>query len=266
MPAPEPGGSLGLTIDLGTDGTEWLPPATGTLSLFVATPADPPLPIAHLQDANGDFPFESGALVAWFRLLPEVEERLHDLSRLIPPVTGATLPTAPTTPFAVNHRARVRGFAMVPKLTTLDHDSVMVLLGGETNVPGLTDSERLKAVGLDINQTGIVNGTFAMTRLRRPGRFQFDPSVPPGQDALLSAISGEVELWAFDHRGRALDPGAVAAWWSWLMNNAVGATAPGQPFQIFAPGINPVDMPQANGLPLLCGIAPGAQRAFRRRA
>ncbi len=46
--------------------------------------------------------------MAYFRLLPEVEARLHDLSRLIPPVTGATVATPPTTPFAVNQRARVR--------------------------------------------------------------------------------------------------------------------------------------------------------------
>ena len=253
LPAPEVGGRLALTIDLGSDGTEWLPPATGVLSLFVADASNPALPIAHLQDAHGDWPFATGDLIAWFRLLPEVEERLHDLSRLIPEVTGSAVAIPPTTPSAVNQRARVRSFALVPTLATLDHDAVMTLLGGQTNVPGDSDRDRLTAVGLALDGADVVNGGFPMTRLRRPGRFEFDPATI-AQDAILGALTGDVDLWAFDHRGRPLDPGAVAAWWSWLMNTGIGAQTASDPFQLLAPGINPNDLPQANGVPLLCAV------------
>ena len=120
----------------------------------------------------------------------------------------------------------------------------------------ISDRNRLAAVGLALAGSNIVNGAFPMTRLRRPGRFQSDPSVPIAQDAILGALTGNVELWAFDHRGRPLDPGAVAAWWSWLMNTAVGAVSPGDPLQLLAPGINASDLPQGNGLPLVCAVDP----------
>ena len=257
LPAPDPARSLSLQVDLGTDGTEWLPPAAGTLSLFVADSARPPPPIAHLQDGAGRWPFATGSLVAWFRLLPEVEERLHDLSRLLPPVTGTTLTTPPATPFGVNHRARVRGFALVPTLAHLDHDAVMTLLGGGTNVPGDTDARQLTAVGLALKNGAVVNGAFPMTRLRRPGRFEVDPNLATAQDVILGALTGPVELWAFDHRGRPLDPGAVAAWWSWLLNTGIGPASPGGPLQLLAPGINPLDLPQGDGRPLVCTADPG---------
>jgi hypothetical protein len=260
LPLPKPSGHLGLTIDLGEDGTQWLPPATGVMSLFIAKTTDPPLPIAHLQSALGEWPFADGDLVAYFRLLPEVEERLHSLSRLIPPVTGPTVPTPPTAPFAVNQRARVRSFALVPGLETVDHDAVMTLMGGETNVPGDTNLTRLKALGLDTDGLNVSSDKTPMTRLRRPGIFKLDPQqVPTQQDAILHALAGNVQLWAFDHRGRALDPGAVAAWWSWLLNRGVGASPsdPGDPFQLLAPGINPLDLPQEGGQRLVCAVEEG---------
>lgn len=258
LPVPDDSGKLSVTIDLGNNGTAWLPPATGTLSLFIARPARPSPMIANLQDGNGDWPFEDGKLVAWFRLFPEVEERLHDLARLIPPATSAAAPAPPTVPFDTNQRARVRSFALVPTLPALDHDTLVTLFGGITNFSGTTNRGRMQALGLDIdNATGLVDGDFPMTRLRRPGRFKIDPALPAPQDELLGALAGSAQFWAFDHRGRAIDPGAVAAWWSWLMSTGVGAVNPGDPPQLLAPGINVIDLPNSGGQPLVCAVDAG---------
>src|SRR5262245_38547639 len=76
LPAPDVGQRLALRFTPPSP-CRWQPPATGTLSLFIADTANPPEPIAHLSDADGNWPFSNGKLVAYYRLLPEVEERLH---------------------------------------------------------------------------------------------------------------------------------------------------------------------------------------------
>lgn len=196
-----PGDDLGVSLDL-SPGENWLPPAGGLLSLAVAT--DPrPAVLAGLRGPDGNPAFTTGRLVALFRLLPEVEQRLGTLLTL-PTVDGSTPPAGTPT------RATVRWFALElpenpPLLSTL-------LNRIDPPVPGFSsDSE--KAAHLGLTQTGgnLGNATTAMTDLKRPG------SILGFEDKLLTfPAAATVKLFAFDVRGRPLDPGAVAAWWASL--------------------------------------------------
>jgi len=245
LAAVTPAKNLGLTVTFAD--TDWWAPATGTLSLFVTNTAAPPAAIADFQDSAGNWPFPSNHLVAVFRLFPEVEARLHELMGLIPAATvtpiGGTLPTnlqAPTRP-------QVRSFAF------LLPDAGPNFVPGDiykyfTNVLGGIDAERMAALGMALNGSGnVVNGPLPMTWLRRPGGAVTD------RDVLLKGLTGDVDLWAFDRRGRAIDPGAVACWWSWLLNTGVGddpATG-ATDYQLLAPGITAANYPQQAALPVV---------------
>jgi hypothetical protein len=248
-----PGQSLRLPLTFGA-ATHWLPPATGTLSLFIANPASPPAPIAHLQDADGTWPFANGRLVAYFRLLPEVEARLDELMRLVPAATASPITTAPTAPGPASTRARVRALAIVLQLPALTDANVLGLFTGAEAPPGDNNTERIAALGLALTGgTNVVNGAVPMTWLRRPGVFN------GAQDRMLVGLTGAADLWAFDHRGRAVDAGAVAAWWSWLLSTAVGddpATG-ATDYQLLAPGITAGALPQINGLPAVTAVQSG---------
>lgn len=234
--------------------TDWLPPATGTLSLFVINTANPPPMIAHLQDADGSWPFASGQLVAYFRLLPEIEARLDELMRLVPQASANPITTAPTALAATSPRPRVRALAMAVPLAAPTPANVLALFTGAEVPPGDDDSERMTALGLAIDTGGnVVSGTVPMTWLRRPGVFNGQ------QDRMLTGLTGNVDLWAFDHRGRPIDPGAVASWWSWLLSTGVGddpATG-AVDYQLLAPGINAGTLPVINALPAVSGVQPG---------
>lgn len=80
-----------------------LPPAAGTLALYIATNTRPPA-LAGLRKADGTPAFTTGNMVALFRLLPEVESRLHALTANIPGPSGSPAGAVPTRP-------RVRHFA-----------------------------------------------------------------------------------------------------------------------------------------------------------
>src|SRR5688500_15948938 len=86
--APDP--DLGITLGAFSS-IQWLPPAAGTLGLFVATNPRP-LGLAALRKADGTPAFADGRLIALFRLLPEVEDRLHRLTGKLPTVDGAPNP------------------------------------------------------------------------------------------------------------------------------------------------------------------------------
>lgn len=232
--------------------THWLPPATGTLSLFVANPAAPPAPIAHLQDGDGNWPFPNGRLVAYFRLLPEVEARLDELMRLVPAATANPIAAVPTTPGPAPTRPRVRALAIVLQLPALTDANVLGLFTGAEAPPGDNNTDRIAALGLALTGgTNVVNGAVPMTWLRRPGIFN------GAQDRMLVGLTGNADLWAFDHRGRAVDPGAVAAWWSWLLSTAVGDPASGTNYQLLAPGITAASLPQINSLAAVTGVQNG---------
>jgi hypothetical protein len=253
LPAQATGQALRLPINF-AGATDWLPPATGTLSLFVATPGNPPAPIAHLQDGDGNWPFPNGRFVAYFRLLPEVEARLDELMRLLPAATANPVTNPPTVPGPASTRARVRALALVLQLPALTDVNVLNLFTGPETPPGDDNNERIQALGLALTGgTNVVNGQVPMTWLRRPGIFNGN------QDRMLVGLTGAADLWAFDHRGRAVDAGAVASWWSWLLSAGVGddpATG-ATDYQLLAPGINAGTLPVINGLPAVANAQAG---------
>jgi hypothetical protein len=245
--APTAGGALGASLTLST-GTEWRPPATGFLSLFVASPSSPPAALAGLRDALGNHPFTDGQIVALFTLLPEVEARIYDLMRHLPALTGGTQqPPAPSPT-----RVRVRSFALALPGATNDITQLITLIPGPTP-PALNDPDpnvqrerQAHYLGFELAQptgTQVRNGPHPMTQLRRPGLYALpDTGIPDQEDRVLVNLSGAVTLWTFDARGRAVDPGAVAAWFSYLVNTgstdlALGGTS---------------NWPQDNSQPRVC--------------
>lgn len=252
--ALDPSKKLALSVTFSA-ATDWYAPAAGLLGVFVTDGTNPPQALDALQDSDGAWPFPDGRLVAFFRLLPEVEERLNELMGLVPAATANPVANAPVA-LSAPTRPQVRSFALVlPGTTALTPAGVFPLFGGAGSLPGSSDKEHATAIGLSLDSGGqLVNAAVPMTYLRRPGG-----SVAK-RDKLLQGLSGSVDLWAFDRRGRAIDPGAVASWWSWLLNTAVGddpATG-ATDFQLLAPDIAAGDYPQAGNLPVVVSVA--AQR------
>lgn len=252
LDVPDPADLLRLTVNFAA-ATDWFAPATGTLSLFVTGGATPPA-LDALQDSSGAWPFPAGRIVALFRLLPEVEARLHALVGLIPAATSDPVDDPPTEASAPT-RPQVRSLAIVlPAGTPLTPAGIYPFFGGEAGIPGDDAAEKMAAIGLAIEGGALVNAALPMTWLRRPGGEVAD------RDVLLQDLVGNVDLWAFDRRGRAIDPGAVACWWSWLLSTAVGddpATGDAD-IQLLAPDIDAADYPQQGGQPVVVQFA--AQR------
>jgi len=245
----------------------WLPPATGNLSLYLAGADLVPPALDGLRHVDGSNPFASNGvygagkrLVAWFRLLPEVEERLHQCMALMPaptaqPLTGVPVAGQPSRP-------QVRSFMLVfpPAQSGYTWGQIDRLFDNQLDADA-NDTDRPNCVGLTSNGTTITGNTdLPMTHLRRPG----------GQspDKLLAidnglGLTGNYDLWCFDRRGRPIDPGAVACWWSWLMNYAIGDDPAGSNnFQLLAPNLNvSTDLASAgsapNTVPMLANFAPG---------
>jgi hypothetical protein len=203
---PAPNADLSASVAL-SGGVHWLPPAGGLLSLFVAsTPR--PRGLAGLRQASGAPAFTDGRLVALFRLLPEVEERLHSLVSSIPSADGGS------NPGGVPTRARVRYLA----LELPEDPPTLSMLESRLHPPfpgGLSDAEKAEHVGLRLDGTNLTNADKPMFDLKRTGVFQ------GGQERLLGALDITARLWAFDAGGRAIDPGAVAAWWRFLADDSV---------------------------------------------
>ena len=251
LPAPNPAQNLSLSIDFGNSPpgtTDVYAPATGTLSLYVTTAGAPPAALDALQNSTGAWAFPtSGRLVAFFRLLPEVEARLHELVGLVP----AASPNIPANPPGLPSRPQVRSLAIVFPQIALTPATVFQYFG--TIQGATTDAERATALGLALDNGNLVNGAVPMTWLRRPGGAQAN------RDKLLQGLDLKVDLWAFDRRGRPIDPGAVAAWWSWLLNTGVGdnpATPGTVDYQLLAPGMGAADYPQDNALPVVVRVDP----------
>ncbi|HJZ59669.1 MAG TPA: hypothetical protein VKE74_32295, partial [Gemmataceae bacterium] len=102
---PPPGPDLSVPLTIGP-GVNWLPPAGGLLSFFVAEEGKRPAGLARFRKADGGLAFSPNRIVAVFRLLPEVEDRLDTLVGIIPPADGSAVNPA------VPSRARVRYFAV----------------------------------------------------------------------------------------------------------------------------------------------------------
>ncbi|HEY6212049.1 MAG TPA: hypothetical protein VIW45_07175, partial [Vicinamibacterales bacterium] len=213
------GDDLGISLQMPAN-SQWLPPAGGTLSVFLgATP--PPWPIAALRKASGDSPFAAGSLVFLFRLLPEVEQRLHDLLRYIPLATANKV-TDPTTvtPATAPTRARVRDFVVeIAAVANETASATLTRLKGllDPQPPGIvsSDEEIAEYFGLKLENNTLSNGKTPMCDLKRPGVFTILTST--SQDVLLKFTSQtNVIFHAFDAGGRALDAGAVACWWTFV--------------------------------------------------
>jgi len=194
-----PGADLSVAVDLPDDG-RWLTPANALRSYAVADTAAPRTPLVGLRAADGTPGFTTGNLVVLVTLLPEVEARLHALSSSIPAIDGST-PGVPTRP-------RVRYLAA--ELPVADIDDVA---GIREDPPFPSDvaatAEKEAYLGLTSESGALATGT-PVRDLRRPDT---------DSATLLHNRTGaqlSVTLWAFDHRGRPVDPGAVAAWWGHL--------------------------------------------------
>lgn len=211
LPVPSDDLSVAVTVPAGTS---WLPPAAGLLSLAVAGGTPPPI-LAGLRGPSGTPPFTTGRLVAVFRLLPEVEQRLGALLADIPPADGSTATAGLVT------RPAVRTLV----LELPEDPPTLASLGDRLDPPldsTLSPSEQAAGVGLTQSAGNLANGPEPMTALVRPGTF-----LGENEHLLSFANPTNVRLFAFDARGRPLDPGAVAAWWARLTASFTNLFAPG---------------------------------------
>ena len=193
----------------------------------------------------GTPPFTTGRLVAVFRLLPEVEQRLATLLADVPPADGTA-----TTPGLVT-RAAVRTFALelpeTPPTLALLKDRI------DPQIPTLTSpGEEAAHVGLTQSGGNLDNGAGA------DDRPQAARPVPRARDEKLLKFptAATVKLFAFDERGRPIDPGAVAAWWTRLTTTFTN---------LFAAGVTQRTATVANQLTVQL-VGPDDAPASRRRA
>lgn len=202
---PAPDADLGVSFTI-PSGTHWLPPATGLLSLSVVSGSAPML--QGLRGPGNASPFTADRLVAVFRLLAETEARLAALSAGLPAVDGSA-----------TGRARVRTFAMqLPASVDLARVADMVDPPVDSS---LSNAQKAMHLGLELDGT-LTNATTPMTDLKRPGEF-----LGSAQALLKFSSDTTVTLYAFDHRGRPLDAGAVASWWDLLRTDFTNLMAPG---------------------------------------
>jgi hypothetical protein len=193
---------LAVTLTPTTD-TKWLPPAGGLLTFRIAS-SDRPRELAGLRDAAGAPAFEDGRFVARFRLLPEVEARLAFLMGVVPTLAGDEAAGEGAT------RPRIRSLALEYDEAAPTWSMVEGLLPDSFGLAGDTDDEKARHLGF-AGAGPLANGPRAMNDLVRPGRF-----IDAMQPMLKMPTGTTVRLWAFDHRGRPVDPGAVACWWRLL--------------------------------------------------
>jgi hypothetical protein len=180
--------------------TKWFPPANGTLALAISTPQRPPV-LRGLTDALGAPAFTDNMLIALFKLLPEVEDRLEVLTAMLPRPDGIGNAGLPT-------RARVRSIA----IELPDRDPARLAYFYHPS-----GSPTAEDFGLVENGGVLDNGSLAMSDLKQPGQF-----VPFNRQLLAEIPDGvTVQVWAFDADGVAIDPGAVAAWWAAIAGGSV---------------------------------------------
>lgn len=205
-PLPElglPASDLSVSVSMATD-MQWRAPAGCIVSYFIAT--DPrPAGITLLRQENGTPAFAANDVVVLLTLLPEAELRLHALCNAIPSPDGTSVPANTPSRPRVRYLAMAIPSASVPNISTLENLR-------EANFPSFVSSDEEKAayVGLKLDGGTLSNANEPSTELHRPAR---DSAV-----ILENRTSSDIgmALWAFDYRGRPLDAGAVATWWSHL--------------------------------------------------
>lgn len=190
-------------------GMEWRAPAGGLASWAFAT-APRPRVLAALRGGDGTNAFTEGNLVVLFTLLPEVEVRLAALSAQIPSPDGVAVPTgAPGRPV-------VRYLALeIPQTAATSMGNVERLRENDFAADLDDDEKRAAFLGLDASGSTLANAAEPVRELHRPNKSNA-VIVKNRSGAALSC-----SLWAFDERGRALDPGAVANWWAFLASAPV---------------------------------------------
>ena len=208
-----PSADLSVAIATFLVGMQWRAPAGCTASYFIAT--DPlPAGLVALRQADGTPAFATGALVVLATLLPEVELRLAALSNAIPTPDGV----APAA--GQPGRPTVRHLALEVPSTGLSGIATIGKLR-EDGFPSDITSEVDQAayVGLTFEGDVLGNARKPTTELHRP----VFPNKVILENNTGSALA--LKLWAFDDRGRALDPGAVANWWSFLASGSIFSNA-----------------------------------------
>lgn len=201
---PLPDGDLGCSITL-ADKMKWSAPAGGTVSWLIA---GAPM-LANLRNANGEGAFADGALVVLFTLLPEVAERLAALTSIVPRPEGGGLPGALTPA-----RPVLKYLALEIKDASLTLADKLNLFGRGFPADITTDGDRASYLGLSIAGGELANNANPVTILARPGK---DDRVIL-QNRLNKSLA--VKMRAFDRRGRALDPGAIAVMLNWMAQTA----------------------------------------------
>jgi len=203
-----PAANLSVAVSLPAD-MEWRAPASGLASWAFAT-APRPRVLAALRGGDGANAFTDGNLVVLFMLLPEAEVRLAALSAQLPSPDGVAVPAgAPGRPV-------VRYLALeIPQASAASVADVQRLR--ETDFASDLDDDEKRAafLGLDAGGSTLANAAEPVRELHRPAKSNA-VIVKNRSSAALSCT-----LWAFDERGRALDPGAVAAWWGFLASTPV---------------------------------------------
>ena len=236
---PSPGPRLDVNVVL-PGPTTWLPPAAGILRLYLAgTPVAAEL--GRLRDANHAPAFAPGSFVALFTLLPAVEARLDHLTRALPGPADPTWAAAPPSePLATPPtRCRVRHLAI--ELTVPPTPAGLALLLAAADpapIVPITAADPSLA-GFRVAGGVLAAGDRPMQRLARPGVLDL-PDGSTHFDRLLVLPAGPAALWAFDHRGRPIDPGAVACWWDQLSARVGGG--------LWARGVVQVTAPRTPGL------------------
>lgn len=220
LPAPAQDFALALTVA----DVSWYPPAAGVLSVFLV-PGVRLGPLRRLRRADGSPAFDVGHLVALFRLLPEVEDRLHALCRYVP---AADRLAGQTSPAAVPTRARVRQFAvelLADPATPVQERIRRLITLVRPALPATTPEEIEKSaadLGLELKGGTWRNAMTPMSDLKRPGL------ITDVRDEILhfGTPAQQVRLWCFDASGHAIDPGAVATWWKLLADRFTNLWAP----------------------------------------
>lgn len=203
-----PAGDLSVPVTL-PDQMEWRAPAGCTGAYAFATTPRPAL-LAALRRADGGNAFAAGELVVLVTLLPEVEARLAALGNVLPS------PDANAVPAGQNGRATVRHLALALPASAAASASALQNLRAMDFPPSVTtDEARASYLGLSLESGVLGNAAQPIAELHRPAR----DSAVVLKNRTGGALAGT--LWAFDDRGRALDPGAVAAWWAHLASAAV---------------------------------------------
>ncbi|RKF19862.1 hypothetical protein DBZ36_05230 [Alginatibacterium sediminis] len=186
-------------------GGKWLAPASGTISFNIASEVRPQQ-LENLRQENGNLAFSLNSFVVLLTLLPEVEQRLHSLMNKLPSADGSSNNALAT-------RAKIRYFALEfnsSDVASLEDIEKLIPNG----FPNDLSNDALKAeyLGLQVKDDALVNSSQKRAaHLARPSKNSIiiENNTSSGINAFL---------WAFDHNGRPIDPGAVASWYTYLAN------------------------------------------------